>query len=252
MIFRSRTHFIPDGTWAVRATSATAKAKLEQGNHEVSQAVYAAEVVKQALEQLFLGKCCYCESRIGVVADWDVEHFRPKGKVSERPEHPGYYWLAYDWENLLPSCSYCNQARKDRATAMEAEGPSEGKLDQFPLLDEALRCMDHHGDLALEQPLMINPTLEDPEIHIGFMPDGKAFGLSERGARTIDICHLNRKRLRDERLGKMAGVLELVNLLTRVDDHLSAQIRDSLVSTAADDKVHSAVVRAVLRNPERF
>ena len=23
-------------------------------------------------------------------------------------EHPGYFWLAYNWKNLLPSCQNCN------------------------------------------------------------------------------------------------------------------------------------------------
>lgn len=252
MIFRSRDNYFPDSEWNIKAEAATAKAKAEQGEHKLIKALYAAEPVKQALEQLFIRKCCYCESRIGVVADWDVEHFRPNGRVKDRPEHPGYYWLAYEWSNLLPSCRYCNQGRKDRATADEPEGPSNGKLDQFPLLDENFRCMDHEGDITLEQPFLVNPTLEDPELHISFAPDGYAIALSERGQRTIDICHLNRKRLRDERLAKLKGVIDLVNLLPNLDEHISTQIRDTLANTAADDKVYAAVARAVLRNPDRF
>ncbi|MEF9674035.1 hypothetical protein QNM99_25505 [Pseudomonas sp. PCH446] len=42
----------------------------------------------------------------------DVEHYRPKGAVSEDASHPGYWWVAMDWDNLLPSCIDCNRKRK--------------------------------------------------------------------------------------------------------------------------------------------
>ena len=252
MILRSRVNYFPEGSWDHRAKTATEKAKIEKGEHKASQAVYADETVKQALEQLFVRKCCYCESRIGVVADWDVEHFRPKGRVNERPDHPGYYWLTYDWENLLPSCSYCNQARKDRATLAEPEGPSTGKLDQFPLLDENFRCMDHLGAISQEQPFLINPTVDDPELHLTFAPDGSVIGLSERGQRTIDICHLNRKRLRDDRRLKLDGLIFLARLIPGASPEIQDKIREALGMTAADEAPYAAVARAYLRTPERF
>jgi hypothetical protein len=43
-------------------------------------------------------------------------------------EHPGYYWLAYEWTNLLPSCYDCNSFR--RHGTMKA-GP--GKNERFPV-----------------------------------------------------------------------------------------------------------------------
>ena len=70
----------------------------------------------------FFGKCAYCESLITNNQPGDVDHYRPKGRVmdannkpvmittalGENP-HPGYYWLAYQFSNLLPSCIDCNR-----------------------------------------------------------------------------------------------------------------------------------------------
>src|SRR5262245_43420933 len=70
---------------------------------------YSEFAVCQALDDLFHGKCAYCESSYRAVDSRDVEHFRPKGGVTEAPEHPGYWWLAASWSSLLPSCPPCNQ-----------------------------------------------------------------------------------------------------------------------------------------------
>ncbi|MBV8276234.1 MAG: hypothetical protein JO170_13390 [Verrucomicrobia bacterium] len=82
------------------------------------------------MEHVFYEKCAYCERLISGYYG-DAEHFRPKGAVTckdsegelvkpscEIPNpagngllslaHPGYFWLAYDWRNLLPSCVFCN------------------------------------------------------------------------------------------------------------------------------------------------
>src|SRR6266567_3958956 len=77
------------------------------------------------MEHVFNDKCAYCERLISGYYG-DAEHFRPKGAVNcndgagelvkpsgqipdpangdvlEMP-HPGYFWLAYDWRNLVPS-----------------------------------------------------------------------------------------------------------------------------------------------------
>ena len=56
---------------------------------------------KQILHEYQHGKCCYCERRRDTNAEADIEHFRPKLEVTENSEHPGYWWLAYEWNNLL-------------------------------------------------------------------------------------------------------------------------------------------------------
>ena len=103
--------------------------------YEFQQPIWS-ELKKFLLKNVFQGKCAYCESPLEFDRYMgDAEHFRPKGQVTVKDhdkkkrvqcvpydgaafDHPGYFWLAYDWRNLLPACSPCNSA--------------EGKSDQFP------------------------------------------------------------------------------------------------------------------------
>jgi hypothetical protein len=139
------------------------------------------EVVRE-LERLFHEKCAYCESTYRAVGPLDVEHFRPKGKVKEAPKHPGYWWLAAAWSNLLPSCRDCNQLRSqlafdpgmtleefDRARRKEADETS-GKANSFPVRN-ANWILDEKGDLTAEDPLLINPTMRKPEEHLEWVFD---------------------------------------------------------------------------------
>lgn len=83
----------PTSEWFEIARSDRDAAIDEGPAHEVRTS-YKHESVRRALEKLFHDKCAYCESSTLAGADWDVEHYRPKGRVAERPDHPGYYWLA--------------------------------------------------------------------------------------------------------------------------------------------------------------
>src|SRR4051794_1771095 len=86
----------PNAAWFARADAGIAKALRDGSAHKVSRSIYAHGEVKRALEELFYGKCVYCETDLHRW-DWDVEHFRPKGRVFERSDHPGYFWICYDW-----------------------------------------------------------------------------------------------------------------------------------------------------------
>lgn len=77
---------------------------------EFKEGLYGDPEVRACLLELFHYKCAYCESRI---EKCEVEHYRPKGRV-DGSAHPGYYWLAYEWENLYPSCESCNKTFKEK------------------------------------------------------------------------------------------------------------------------------------------
>ena len=115
--------------------------------------IYGGEAVKNALIKAQHGKCCFCERKTG--KDGDVEHFRPKAGCRQTPKgsllRPGYYWLAYDWDNLLLSCSACNQRHK---------------RNLFPLTNPGKRANSHTHDVALEAPLFLHPAQQDPEQYI--------------------------------------------------------------------------------------
>lgn len=152
---------------------------------------------KAYLLVVFNDKCAYCESLITDTQPGDVEHFRPKGRVvgpDFKPikakyrkwgeiDHPGYFWLAYDWDNLLPSCIDCNRYRRH-----DAEGA--GKADRFPVEDEILRAR-LPGQERRERALLINPCKIDPSEHLEFLPDGKIEAKTPAGSETLAIFGLN-------------------------------------------------------------
>ena len=144
---------------------------------------YTEWAVRAALQRQFHNKCAYCESRYAAVGAWQVEHFRPKGKVEGAPAHPGYWWLAGKFENLFPSCIDCNQrkfhveyrSRNDARQDIErlAQVPPTllfGKGINFPVTG-GRRVMTEHEPLSNEDPLLIDPCERDPAAHLEWVFD---------------------------------------------------------------------------------
>lgn len=131
--------------------------QVEAGTDDLSfdHGTYAHKDVKQRLVADQNGKCAYCEQSLN--GDYgDVEHYRPKAGYcannGEKLVKPGYYWLAYDWGNLLLSCTKCNRSYKKNL---------------FPVLDESTRDVLHR-EVGKERPLLINPSVDEPGEHICF------------------------------------------------------------------------------------
>lgn len=254
----------PSDDWFELARAAELRALGELEAHLIDDAVYRHAKVRMALEKLFHDKCAYCEGSSLGQADWDVEHFRPKGRVAERGDHPGYYWLAYRWENLYPSCSHCNQKRKDRPRWGDRSGSASealGKLDQFPLAREVARAMGPDEDLGAEEPLLLDPCRDLPEDHLRFDIHGAplAVGGSERGEASIEVFHLGRKRLRDQRRRRILEVVALIRVLNSLEGKLG-QADPVVVETRevleryflADSASFAGVGRWVRRDPVSF
>ncbi|QYF86207.1 HNH endonuclease [Brevundimonas sp. PAMC22021] len=142
--------------------------------------VYKAAEVKERLDELFFGKCAYCETFYASSAPVDIEHYRPKGAVEGEPDHRGYWWLAMAWENLLPSCIDCNRRRKqptpkpganlaalDQTARFSASRiVLTGKKDLFPLAPMGVRATGDTANLDAEQALLLNPCEDDPADHL--------------------------------------------------------------------------------------
>ena len=98
-------------------------------------------------------KCCFCESKFSENSYGDVEHYRPKRAYriagARSLTYPGYYWLAYIWDNLMFSCEICNR---------------KYKRNDFPLGAENTRkpWHGHVNVLGNEDSLLINPNADDP------------------------------------------------------------------------------------------
>jgi len=184
--------------------------------------------LKWHLFYLFYGKCAYCESKPLATEGGDVEHYRPKAKVDEDENHPGYYWLAYDERNLLPSCELCNR-------------PGRAKLTHFPVAGVHARDQAH---LPSEQPLLLNPYEEnvDPFEHLEFNEVGSSqpHNASTRGAVSRDIYDLNRGFLKESRYQIMQGVE--IEWNTRVSRYTSIvqAFRDLRVEILRGERAYSA------------
>ncbi len=160
----------------------------------------------------FHGKCAYCECYIKDFQHGDMEHFRPKLAVTDENDvpifvedekggkrpHPGYYWLAYDWKNLLPSCTNCNQPGV-------IKGMRIGKRNRFPVIGVNAATPE---EVELENPLLINPVTDPPEDHLKIDTEtGMMAHRTDRGRVCIDIFGLN---LRDRLPERRKDVCDLV------------------------------------------
>lgn len=186
---------------------------------------YRALPVKAALSDLFGNRCAYCESVYAVTGPMDVEHYRPKqGYLDDDGviRKPGYYWLAADWENLLPSCGDCNRERGQlRSTRQDVLRASKsGKANKFPLATGTLRAATPSAVNA-EVPLLLDPSAPapapEPGDHLRFFCQGfvepaatPQEAAHPRGLTTIAVCGLDRHELvaaRAERAVLLRGVM---------------------------------------------
>jgi hypothetical protein len=185
--------------------AASALLAAEDGERTINERLYKAQ--RERFLDVTNWKCAYCETRLGPgQGAGDVEHYRPKARARDGEgrvvhvqrdgveiDHPGYFWLAYDWTNLLPSCLTCNR----RATDLSS-GEMLGKADWFPTLNSFWACRPE--EVELEQPALLNPWVDDPAVHLTFDPEtGIVGGSSERGRITIEVFGLNREQLLNDR-----------------------------------------------------
>ena len=198
---------------------------------------YRDEVVKNALKLLSYEKCAYCESK-EAGSDYDIEHFRPKGRVTGpevAKDQKGYYWLAADWDNLFLSCQHCNQSRMQ--VFMDGKKKNSGKKNHFPLADEKKRIATwRKWDTLKEQEeavrLLLNPEKDDPKEHIVFkeveeilpgtnikriipMVDAvvKDNIVNRKGDISIQIYGLNRKQLVEVRVIHYNSIKDRIQLV---------------------------------------
>lgn len=166
-------------------------------------------IVKKTLWEQQEMKCCYCEAR--TECDYkDVEHFRPKAQADRLngTVDPGYWWLAWTWENLLFSCEICNRSYKN---------------DSFPLEAGSVALAPENPPPGQERATLIDPCAEEPIDLIEFRFNGihwQPVGRNgnSRGQETVT------------RLG-----LDRPDLLTLYDAHVNDWVKPRT------DAVHEAV-----------
>ncbi|MDR7155690.1 uncharacterized protein (TIGR02646 family) [Sphingobium xenophagum] len=218
--------------------------------------VYSSPPVKARLKEIFRGKCAYCEIYATASFDGDVEHYRPKGGVTDADDvafaHPGYWWLAMAWDNLVLSCQHCNQSRKqlihqpglDEAAIaqelLENRLRTTGKKNRFPVRNNKW-VVAHDTDLADEDPLLIDPTVDQPEDLLEWefersISTVKARNGNPKAAETIDILGLNRRGLTEARVSVLNAFRQkrrtILNRLNRIAD--TANTSDEVAQALRD------------------
>jgi hypothetical protein len=153
-------------TWLERAQREADKNRAA-GRHVSTQRIWSE--VKPIFVHHQREKCAFCERELGSGAiSWDVEHYRPKGRVdvwaspSSAVDHcgdaddRGYFCLAFEPGNYLVACKPCN---------------SRHKRNFFPVAAARMLRTADVDSLIAEQPYLLNPldpAETPPESIIGF------------------------------------------------------------------------------------
>jgi hypothetical protein len=187
-------------TWLARAEDRT-KAFVAAGKFAEASSIWSE--IKTVFIELQHQKCAYCERSLPGEAfgsaEYDLEHYRPKGRVQAWPAQTdglnyafktgtknanGYYWLAYTLGNYAVACKSCNSGLK---------------LDRFPIAGVRGKTVTDIAALnEAEKPFLLFPiggTDDNPRDLIGFLgavPFTKAkMGRKQRRAQvTIDFFRL--------------------------------------------------------------
>jgi uncharacterized protein (TIGR02646 family) len=187
-----------------------------QRKFSIKQSIYGHKEVKESLIALQNDKCCFCERKVSAGEPGHIEHFRPKGGYQKDEKSklvkPGYYWLAYDFQNLFFSCNRCN---------------SSYKRNYFPLVDETKRVTNHTGNLMDEDPLILSPADDTIASHLVFEQEIiKPKNRSLKGKETIKRTGLNRNPLVAERLTFLEPLKILAHIARIATNPESSEIRE--------------------------
>ncbi len=203
---------------------------------------YGGDDVREALNQLFGYKCAYCESFYGPMQPVAVEHWRPKGEVetANGTIKPGYWWLASEWTNLLPSCTDCNSARYH--TLPDGTAVKLGKGNLFPVatLVRPLRP----GVEDDEGALLLHPCVDPhPEEHLEFLAHGLlraalAAGGAEsaKGSASIPVYGLMRPLLVQARKQRYLTLMREIHELRQQAENVERYPTDSRFRQQFKDK----------------
>ncbi len=248
--------------WAARAenakraveTSLAAAEETKADAPDLDSSVWTA-LKDILLEPVFRGRCAYCEVNESVSGFGDAEHYRPKRAVVapdaedklkilvvDGSPHPGYAWLAYDWQNLIPACSKCNTYKGNQF-------PVEGKHVLRP--KEGSTTTEELN--ACEKPLLLHPYFDDPSDHMEVGERGLIAPKngSARGKATIEVCQLSREPLRAAREKEQKNIwLEVTDMMRNGVDLAQAIVTIQRRCDAGEESFSLAILDHLWRRLE--
>lgn len=233
-----------DGRWTDRSTK-----------------LYSADSIQRALEAIYHGKCAYCELR-PMGSPPQVEHFRPKNGVATI-QHTGYYWLAYEWSNLLLACANCNSRKGNHFPIRHIANRVLVPTLENGVISESSNFISN-TPLRLEGCMLLNPEIDYPENHLIYSSKGKLLDLTDRGKISIDRYDLNReelylngrKKIIDELYQKLFRRLNRYvtgkrNASLVIEDILDV-IKEDIVRPIVEEHAYTAFLKNVLLHFEQF
>jgi hypothetical protein len=227
-----------------------------------------SDLKNRLLPNLFHNKCAYCETPM-IRATLHAEHYRPKGRVTQNGKkvkvkdeegqelaHPGYFWLAFHWTNLLPACEWCNTVN--------------GKRNEFPIpkttylsvlkkltteecddLKEQLIQSSNWPDIFYFQPvdlddkegrLLLHPYFDDPSKSLQFDDFGEvvARGTDDdklRGDWSIKVYNLNDGKIVPVRRSAQDEALNTFDTITKYHRIQGLSLHEAKVKAKADESI---------------
>ena len=150
--------------------------------------------LKNYLHAAFHGKCGYCETRIAISDQGNVDRYRPNNGVRDQKNYYQdlYWWVTFEWDNLIYSCKECNQY----------------KANYFPV--KGTRAKDEKDDLKNEHRMLLNPYEDEPNQHLSYDSHGNIIPLTDEGNQTIELLRLDRTDLINRRQNAKIEVIQAV------------------------------------------
>lgn len=217
--------------------AAIAEEAIERRKEFIDNHEHECGAVRAALWAIGSAKCWYSEASLQE-AEGQVEHYRPKRRLWGA-RHDGYWWRAFDWENLRLAHPTVNRRKTDYLTRKLA-----GKGSYFPLRDEARRAQDPIEE-PNEEPVLLDPVVPSDTLLLCFSEESGAprpryekdqnEWLHQRAEASIDFYHLNEGTWNFRRADLMATVRRLCEQL----EALASQT--PLDQPAYDQKINDIV-----------
>ena len=158
------------------------------------------------LSRAFSNKCVYCERILAASSDRELGLIRPSRLECEHsgtPEQDHYWWLNWEWSNLVLTCHQCNW----------------NKGASFPVTGPRAKVAGRGISLQNEKPLLLDPCLDFPDEHLLFKDNGEVVAAdgSIEGRTTIDALDLNRLELVQARRFEAERLQKIVDLTHQRD-----------------------------------
>ncbi|MGN2616350.1 hypothetical protein [Aliivibrio fischeri] len=248
------------------------RANIQRFNNNDALTFQYYKNLKDDVINLTKGRCAYC----GFYTDVAIEHYRPKdgiavniNKITEVTK-PGYFWLASDWYNLLPSCNNCNCIRRrevyDDMRSIVIE-KLVGKGNLFPLRNNTVHAPLKIASIGLsfsckqirnEEPLLMHPSKVVPRDiftyrrekvknynRIIISPKNNLSGyLFDMARMTIDILGFNsliRSKERHDIYIVIKSQLDNIFAINNLDDQDSIEAVE-IIAQAIDEDSESSFI----------